>query len=179
MRRIVFFLLSSLLCIQPLMAQERCEPVKDCIRIFERLVVDFPANEAQSWNCVYAEQGQNGASFEVWQCDRNDAYERIVVLTTPWNSKEEEQSLDQALGELLAPYKALPMTENIVIEKEFNGDEVFVSVIIDKEYAYFYKLTVTPFGVHIASFNHKSKDLSLLDRERANKILKEWCYIVY
>src|SRR6185503_376783 len=163
MCRILFVLLASFICVQPLMAHDETQqPVKYCLRIFERLVVEFPADEAPLWSCVHAEQSQEGASFEVWKYEGEESDEKVVVATTPWNP-EEIQSLDQVVGELLGPYKKLPLTENVLIEKEFNNDEAFIAVTLEKEFAFYYRVIVTAFGVHIGSFTHQSEDLSLVD----------------
>lgn len=178
MYKSIFILLTSLICIQPLTARVvEQEPVKDCIRISERLVVEFPSDEAPMWHCMHAEQTQEGNSCEIWQHERIDADERIVLVTTLWGS-DERKSIEEIVAELVVPYKALPIGEGMVIEKEINGNEAFVVATIENEFVFCYRVIVTSCGVHIASFTHQSGDTALMDRERAERILREWCYLI-
>lgn len=173
----VRFLFLALLFISPLAATP--DPVRNhCIRIFERLVVEFPADEAAMWKCIDAEQKGDGDSFEVWKHVRTDADERIVVVTTPWECGI-QKSLDEVVGELIAPYKKLPLGEKVEIEKIFGENEAWVIAKVENSFVFYYRIITTPFGVHIASFTHQSNDSSLVDLERARKILQEYCYLVY
>lgn len=147
------------------------------VSLFERMVVDFPADEAVMWRCCNSQQQDNGDCFEIWQHIRTDADERVAVATLPWEGGI-QKTLEQVVSELIVPYTFLPLGEKIEIKKEFKENEAWVTARLENVFFFCYRVIVTPFGSHLASFTHQSSDTSLVDPNHARIILQEYCSLV-